>query len=166
MSNSLDIITPVNTSVYRSVKISSSGEVQAAVEHATRAQTAWKKVPVKERVEIGRRFLEALGSRKDELAEELTWQMGRPIRYTPGEINGTQDRGKYMLDVAEESLKDVEIHEAGLEGKFKRFIRKEAVGVVLIIARMCRGLLFLVDDRRMTTWKRQLTEPHVLLFSI
>ncbi|KAG0002156.1 hypothetical protein BGZ65_002881, partial [Modicella reniformis] len=102
-------------------------QVQVAVERAAKAQKAWKKISVKERVEMGRRFLEALGSRKDELAKELTMQMGRPIRYTPGEIKGTQDRGKYMLDVAEEALGDVEIHEAGLDGKFKRFIRKEPV---------------------------------------
>ncbi|KAF9114122.1 hypothetical protein BGX27_000101 [Mortierella sp. AM989] len=133
-SSTLSIVTPVDSSVFASVQISSSEQVQATVERATQAQKAWKKVPLKQRVETGRRFLEVFGTRKDELAKELTMQMGRPLRYTPGEIKGTQDRGKYMVDVAEEALKDVEIHEAGLEGKFKRFIRKEPVGVVLIIA--------------------------------
>ncbi|KAG0330389.1 hypothetical protein BGZ99_004759 [Dissophora globulifera] len=132
--STLSVVTPVDSSVYATVKISSSEQVQAAVELATKVQKVWKKVPVQERVAMGRRFLDNLGSRKDELAKELTMQMGRPLRYTPGEIKGTQDRGKYMLDVAEEALKDVEIHEAGLEDKFKRFIRKEPVGVVLIVA--------------------------------
>ncbi|KAF9934039.1 hypothetical protein FBU30_003549 [Linnemannia zychae] len=132
--STLTVVTPVDSTPFATVQISSSEQVQAAVQHAAKAQKAWKKVPVKQRVEIGRRFLEILGSRKDELAKELTMQMGRPLRYTPGEIKGTQDRGKYMLDVAEDTLKDVEIVEAGLEGKFKRFIRKEALGVVLIVA--------------------------------
>ncbi|KAG0005596.1 hypothetical protein BGZ79_003507 [Entomortierella chlamydospora] len=132
--STLSIVTPVDSAVFATVHISSSEEVQAAVERAAEAQKAWKRVPLKQRIETGRRFLEVFGSRKDELAKELTMQMGRPLRYTPGEIKGTQDRGKYMVDVAEEALKDVEIHEAGLEGKFKRFIRKEPVGVVLIIA--------------------------------
>ncbi|KAG0280378.1 hypothetical protein BGZ97_009415, partial [Linnemannia gamsii] len=130
--STLSIITPVDSTAFATVQISSSEQVQAAVERAAKAQKAWKRVPLKQR--MGRRFLEVFGTRKDELAKELTMQMGRPLRYTPGEIKGTQDRGKYMVDVAEEALKDVEIVEAGQEGKFKRFIRKEAVGVVLIVA--------------------------------
>ncbi|KAK3824357.1 MAG: aldehyde dehydrogenase [Linnemannia elongata] len=130
----LSVITPVDSTAFATVQISSSEQVQAAVERAAKAQKSWKQVPLKQRVEMGRRFLEVFGTRKDELAKELTMQMGRPLRYTPGEIKGTQDRGKYMVDVAEEALKDVEIVEAGQEGKFKRFIRKEAVGVVLIVA--------------------------------
>ncbi|KAF8976529.1 hypothetical protein BGZ46_008186 [Entomortierella lignicola] len=132
--STLSVVTPVDSTVFATVQISSSEQVQAAVEKAAEAQKSWKRVPLKQRVETGRRFLEVFGTRKDELAKELTMQMGRPLRYTPGEIKGTQDRGKYMVDIAEEALKDVEIHEAGLEGKFKRFIRKEPVGVVLIIA--------------------------------
>lgn len=133
--STLSIVTPVDSTTYATVQISSSEQVQAAVEKAAKAQKSWKKTPLKQRVEMGRRFLEVFGTRKDELAKELTMQMGRPLRYTPGEIKGTQDRGKYMVDVAEEALKDEEIHEAGLEGKFQRFIRKEPVGVVLIVAR-------------------------------
>lgn len=138
----LKVVTPVDSTTYATVQISTAEQVQAAVERAANAQKTWKKVPVKERVEMGRRFLEALQSRKEELAKELTMQMGRPLRYTPGEINGTQERGKYMLDVAEEALQDVEINDPSLQGKFKRFIRKEPVGVVLIIARMSRQPLW------------------------
>ncbi|GJJ73140.1 hypothetical protein EMPS_05498 [Entomortierella parvispora] len=132
--STLSVVTPVDSTTFTTVQISSSEQVQAAVKKAAKAQKSWKKTPLKQRVEMGRRFLEVFGTRKDELAKELTMQMGRPLRYTPGEIKGTQDRGKYMVDVAEEALKDVEIHEAGLEVKFKRFIRKEPVGVVLIVA--------------------------------
>ncbi|KAF9586265.1 hypothetical protein BGW38_007799, partial [Lunasporangiospora selenospora] len=130
----LPIITPVDSTVYATVQLSSSEQVEEAVQRAAKAQKEWKKVPIKGRVEMGRKFLAAVGAREAELAKELTMQMGRPIRYTPGEIKGTQDRGKYMVDVAEEALKDVEIEDPALAGKFKRFIRKEAVGVVLIVA--------------------------------
>jgi acyl-CoA reductase-like NAD-dependent aldehyde dehydrogenase len=135
--STLSVTTPVDSTIFATVKISNTEQVQAAVERASKAQKAWKKVPVRERVALGRKFLEILGSRKDELAKELTMQMGRPLRYTPGEIKGTQDRGTYMVDVAEEALKDVEIEDPALVGKFKRFIRKEPVGVVLIVARKC-----------------------------
>ncbi|KAF9428162.1 hypothetical protein BGZ94_003203 [Podila epigama] len=133
--STLSVTTPVDSTVFATVKISNSAQVQAAVEKAAQVQKQWKRVPIQERVTLGRKFLEILGSRQVELAKELTMQMGRPLRYTPGEIKGTQDRGKYMVDVAEEALKDVEIEDPALAGgKFKRFIRKEPVGVVLIVA--------------------------------
>ncbi|KAG0348734.1 hypothetical protein BG004_004310 [Podila humilis] len=134
--STLAITTPVDSTVFATVKISSSEQVQAAVVRAAKAQKQWKKVPIQDRVRLGRQFLEILGRRKEELAKELTMQMGRPLRYTPGEIKGTQDRGAYMVDVAEEALKDVEIldDDSAMNGKFKRFIRKEPVGVVLIVA--------------------------------
>ncbi|KAF9158772.1 hypothetical protein DFQ26_007271, partial [Actinomortierella ambigua] len=133
---SLTVITPVDSTEYKTIPLSTTDEVQAAAELAQAAFKTWSRSAVSKRVEIGRRFLEALGARKDELAKELTYQMGRPIRYTPGEISGTMSRGQYMLDVAEETLKDVEIPEgaASIGPGFKRFIRKEPLGVVLIVA--------------------------------
>ncbi|KAG0232667.1 hypothetical protein BGW41_001757 [Actinomortierella wolfii] len=130
------VITPVDSTEYKTLPLSTSEEVQAAATRAHEAFQEWSRTPVAKRVEIGRRFLECFGSRKDELAKEITYQMGRPIRYTPGEINGTLSRGQYMVDVAEEALKDVEIPDgaAGIGAGFKRFIRKEPLGVVLIVA--------------------------------
>lgn len=51
----------------------------------------------------------------------------RPIRYSGGEIEGTAERARYMVSIAEESLKDVEIDDSDKPG-FRRFIRKEPLG--------------------------------------
>lgn len=61
--------------------------------------------------------------------------MGRPIRYTPKEIETTVLRGRYMISIAERELSDVDA-EAGhvpIKG-LVRFIRKEPIGVVLTIS--------------------------------
>ena len=56
--------------------------------------------------------------------------MGRPIRYTAKEIETMVQRGEYLLSISSEALSDVPgVPEAGIT----RFIRKEPVGVVLII---------------------------------
>ena len=61
--------------------------------------------------------------------------MGRPIKYTPKEIETTVLRGRYMISIAERELSDVdvEIGHTPVKG-LKRFIRKEPVGVVLTIS--------------------------------
>jgi acyl-CoA reductase-like NAD-dependent aldehyde dehydrogenase len=61
--------------------------------------------------------------------------MGRPIRYTPKEIETTVLRGRYMISIAERELSDVDVEVGHTPVKgLKRFIRKEPVGVVLTIS--------------------------------
>jgi acyl-CoA reductase-like NAD-dependent aldehyde dehydrogenase len=68
----------------------------------------------------------------DQLGEELTWQIGRPIAQSPGEIRrGFQERVKYMSDIAEEALADLAVEK---KAGFQRFIRREPLGVVLVLA--------------------------------
>ncbi|MCJ7773570.1 MAG: aldehyde dehydrogenase family protein, partial [Desulfobacterales bacterium] len=70
-------------------------------------------------------------SKKDDIAQELTRQMGRPIRYTPLEVKGFEERARYMISIARASLADIMIEpKAG----FTRYIRKEPLKVVFVIA--------------------------------
>jgi acyl-CoA reductase-like NAD-dependent aldehyde dehydrogenase len=70
--------------------------------------------------------------RADALAEELTRQMGRPITHAPFEIRrGFSERVGYMADIAEATLADLPVLPA--EG-FQRFIRREPLGVVFVVA--------------------------------
>ena len=68
----------------------------------------------------------------DQLGEELTWQIGRPIAQSPGEIRrGFHERVKYMSGIAEETLADLAVEK---KAGFQRFIRREPLGVVLVLA--------------------------------
>ena len=61
--------------------------------------------------------------------------MGRPIRYTPKEIETTVLRGRYMISIAERELADVDVETEDNSVKgLKRFIRKEPLGIVLVIS--------------------------------
>ena len=71
-------------------------------------------------------------AKADLLAEELTRQMGRPIAQSPGEIRrGFHERAMHMCDIAEEALSQTELPE---KPNFTRFIRREPLGTVLVIA--------------------------------
>lgn len=68
--------------------------------------------------------------RQDELAQELTEQMGRPIAFAAKEITTAAKRLEYMLKVSDEMLADTE---GDAEPGFKRYIRKLPVGPVLVL---------------------------------
>src|SRR5437868_6382994 len=125
-------ITPIDGSLYAERPLASAREIDAALERAAAAQRQWRQVPVGERSAIVRRMVAWCAAHADKLGEELTWQMGRPIAYTPNEIRrGFQERALHMCSIAESALADVRVEpKAG----FERFIRREPLGVVLVVA--------------------------------
>ena len=127
----LQCISPIDGSVYVERHLASNPEVLVALAKAELAQQAWKQTPLRERIAIGRRAIEAFAAREAQLAEELCWMMGRPIRYAAGEIRGFVERASHMADIAEGSLADIRLPD---KAGFTRFIRREPLGLALIIA--------------------------------
>ena len=106
--------------------------IEKALRKSTEAQRSWKQVPVAERAAICRRMAEWCVAKADTLAEELTWQIGRPLSQSPGELKrGFHERALHMCDIAEEALSQIELPE---KANFRRFIRREPLGVVFVIA--------------------------------
>ncbi|MDQ6479657.1 aldehyde dehydrogenase family protein [Dyadobacter sp. LHD-138] len=125
-------ISPVDGSVYLERPLASNEMIENALAKATEAQKEWKKTTVAQRAAFCHKAVEYFLNNADEIGLELTWQMGRPVRYTANEIRrGFQERAKYMIGVAEQTLADVEVEE--IEG-FRRFIRRDPVGVVFVVA--------------------------------
>ena len=108
----------------------SDAEVEAAVSAARAALPKWRTVPIAERARYMLAFLDALLAMNDDIAVELAWQMGRPVRYG-GEKGGVEERIRAMVAIAEEALKPyVPAEKAG----FRRYIAREPVGIVMVIA--------------------------------
>lgn len=97
---------------------------------ATEAFLKYRKTSLKERQDIVKKALKLLNDKQDELAKELTEQMGRPIAYTAKEVTTAVKRGEYLLKISEDALKDTD---GEAEKGFKRFIRKVPVGPCLIL---------------------------------
>ena len=97
---------------------------------AAEAFKTWRETSLSDRQIIVKKFLKLLADKKDELAEEITVQMGRPISYTGVEVTTAVKRGDYLVKISEDTLKDTD---GETEKGFKRFIRKVPVGPVLVI---------------------------------
>ena len=125
-------ISPIDGSVYVERAPASDQVIEQALEASVTAQPAWKKVPVAERAAICRRMADWCVANADQLGEELTWQIGRPIAQSPGEIRrGFHERVEYMSGIAEQTLADLAVEK---KAGFQRFIRREPIGVVLVLA--------------------------------
>ena len=131
MAHTLRTITPVDGSVYVERPLATPQDIDAALDAAVEAQKAWRRVPVTERQAILSRAVDAFVARREEIAAELSWQMGRPVSQSPGEVGGFEERARHMIAIAPEALADV-VPQA--KSGFNRFIRRQALGVVAIIA--------------------------------
>jgi acyl-CoA reductase-like NAD-dependent aldehyde dehydrogenase len=125
-------VTPIDGSVVVERALASDAEIEATLTRAIDAQRQWRDVPVVERASICTRAVEWCVARADELGAELTSQMGRPIAHSPFELRrGFQERGRYMAELAASALADIEVERSR---DFHRFIRREPLGVVLVLA--------------------------------
>jgi acyl-CoA reductase-like NAD-dependent aldehyde dehydrogenase len=124
-------ISPVDGRVYAERAAASAADIDAALERARKAQRAWRSLPVAERAPIIERFCAEFERRGAEIAAGLSWQMGRPIRFAPSEVRGTLERARYMTGCAAAALEDID---AGPKAGFRRFIRREPLGVVFTVA--------------------------------
>ena len=131
MTKTFQTISPIDNSVYLEKSYSTNVEIKASLENATRAQTEWKNTSIEKRAKICFKAIDIILEKQTELGEEITRQMGRPIQYSAGEIAGFADRARYMISIAEEKLKDIQVKE--VEG-FNRFIRRQPLGVVFAIS--------------------------------
>lgn len=131
MSDMLRCISPVDGRVYAERKPADFSAIEKVLGRAQRAQKEWAKVHLKDRQKILERAVGLFVAKGTEIAEELTWQMGRPIAYSPGEIRGFEERAKHMIDIAPSALQDLQV---GDKEGFTRFIQRTPLGVVLVIA--------------------------------
>ncbi|KAJ3846047.1 succinate semialdehyde dehydrogenase [Lentinula lateritia] len=136
-STSQTTITPHNQQPLVTRNYPTESELDATIVRAAEAQKAWAKVPLEERIKIGRKFIDEFKSlaqsSEPNLSLELTLQMGRPISQIQAEINGFLDRAGYMLSIASEALADVPLTDTDRPG-FRRFIKRTPFGVILVIA--------------------------------
>jgi acyl-CoA reductase-like NAD-dependent aldehyde dehydrogenase len=130
VSQNVKIISPIDGSVYVERPVAADAEVDAAVGAARAAQAEWENVPVAERGRYALAFLDALVAMNDDIVTELAWQMGRPVRYG-GEKGGVEERVRAMVDIAEDALKPYYPPE---KPGFRRYIAREPLGLVLVIA--------------------------------
>ena len=110
-------ISPIDGSLYYTADEHNLNDVSNALSSSQKALPIWSHLSVQQRAEFVRAFVAAIVADTSAIAEEITWQMGRPISQSPWEVGGFSDRANYMIDIAEGALKNQPISD---DTKYKR----------------------------------------------
>jgi len=131
MSKIVQIVTPVDGSVFAERALASDESVEVAVAAARQAQRDWARTPLDERARICSAAVDQMLAMRDDIIIELAWQMGRPVRFGGGELAGFEERARHMIAIAGSSLAPIEPEP---RPGFRREIRRVPLGVVLVVA--------------------------------
>jgi acyl-CoA reductase-like NAD-dependent aldehyde dehydrogenase len=142
MGQTWSLINPATEEPYRTVAAISESELAAVVVRARRAQRDWRQTPAAERARVVAQMVPAFRAQADQVALEITRQMGKPLAQSRNEIDTMIDRAETMCRLAEAALADEPLPP---KDGFRRFIRHEPLGVVLDIAAWNYPLLIAVN---------------------
>ncbi len=131
MAEVFQTISPVDGRVYAERPLAGDADVATALDRAQAAQRGWRAAGLAARLRVLSDAVDAFVADAPAIAEELTWQMGRPISQAPGEVRGFEERARHMIEIAPDALADIAA--APMDG-FERFIRREPHGVVFVLA--------------------------------
>jgi alpha-ketoglutaric semialdehyde dehydrogenase len=109
---------------------SSADDVNAAVDAARNAFPAWRALPAPKRGEILYRTAEALVRRKEELARDMTREMGKVLDETRGDVQEAIDMTYYMAGEGRRQFGQTTPSE--MPDKFQMSVR-QPVGVAALI---------------------------------
>lgn len=129
--NSIRLISPVDGSLYAERPYASSSQLEQALTEARQAQRAWRELSIEQRAGYCLRAVDAMLAMQDQIVPELAWQMGRPVRFGAGELRGFEERARHMVGIAARALADVV---PPPKDGFRRYVRREPLGTVLVIA--------------------------------
>jgi len=128
---SLTIVNPYTLDIVRVVETDSPVAVGRKLDRARAAAAEWRRVPLEQRIAEVRAAMETFRRDKEEIAREISLQMGKPVKQARGEVDTMLDRAEHMLSIAPAALApEVLPAKAG----FERRIEREPLGVVLDIA--------------------------------
>lgn len=143
MTQELITISPIDGREVVRRPYATEAQIASVLSRARQAQVAWRALSIAERGEIVSAAVDHFVRAKEEIARAITVQMGRPLRYTPGEVAGFESRAKHMIAIAKEALAPVRVPE---QAGFTRFIERGPIGVVLTIAPWNYPLLTAVNS--------------------
>ena len=96
MAKKFSVITPIDGSVLLERDFSDRGEVEKVLERSQAGKRVWANTDLEERISYLTKAVDYLVSKKQEIAESITRQMGRPLSQSPGEVRGLEERSRWI----------------------------------------------------------------------
>jgi len=124
------VVNPATGEKLKEYPQTSDEDLRAAIGRADAAYRGWtRSSTVAERAALIRRVGELHGERREELAEIIVREMGKPVEQALGEVDFTAEIYAYYADSAEQLMADEPI--SLLDGEGTALVRRGAFGVLL-----------------------------------
>jgi len=123
------VVDPATGETVKTYPTITDDELQGAIGRAYEARSSWADTPIQERAAIIGRVGALHDERKQELAEIITREMGKPIEQAVGEVEFSGAIYQYYAENGPKLLEDEAIEL--LDGEGSAFIRRTPVGVLL-----------------------------------
>ena len=125
----MQITNPKNGELVGEIPDDTESSVAAAYARARRAQPDWAKTPLATRLAVIARFRDLVAERKEQLAQTLTREMGKPLSQAKNELSALAGRIDFFLANTAQVLADESVlHEA--DGSLDEVIAHEPLGVI------------------------------------
>ncbi|MDR0266163.1 MAG: aldehyde dehydrogenase family protein [Sphingobacterium sp.] len=131
MQDNIEIRNPATGAIEATLPSTTTIELDAMVALLKQGQQDWAKVPLQDRLDCILRFGKLISTNKQELAEILTKETGKPINQSLNEISGAQNRIDHLRQNAAKWLSEEVIVS---EGATLENIRYEPLGVIANIS--------------------------------
>lgn len=129
-SNTYPVFNPANAQVITQVLNCGAAETEQAIDAAEQAFSQWKKTLAAERTQVLRRWGELMLEYKQQLAEIMVVEQGKPLAEALGEVAYAASFFEWFAEEAKRSYGDVI---PTFKAQTKIIVTKEPVGVVAAI---------------------------------
>ena len=127
----MDIINPATEATITTVTEDTAASIQQKFQSLKIGQRLWSAVSIDVRIAAINKFYFLLDKNKDELANTLSSEMGKPLQQSYNELNGARNRIKFFIENSAKYLAEEWITS---EGATKEKIVFEPLGVVANIS--------------------------------
>jgi acyl-CoA reductase-like NAD-dependent aldehyde dehydrogenase len=139
----LRTISPADGSVVAERPLANAQKIAQTIKQARAAQQLWQGVTLAQRAKICEAAVQYFEANSQQIATDISRQMGRPIAYCAGEIKGLAQRARHMINIAPQALADINPEQTP---GANTFIRRQPLGVVFTIAPWNYPLLTTVNS--------------------
>ncbi len=129
----LKIINPATGEVIKDVETDTAASIEAKFKRARAQQLQWQATPLSERLQKMSLFRQILEIDKEELAQILTSEVGKPVSQSRNEIQGTLKRIDFFIEKTANVLKNETVF-ADRAGHIEEVISWEPLGVIANIS--------------------------------
>jgi len=126
----IKVINPATEEVIEEIEVATEEKVKQAVANARKAFPIWSSTSLNERIEFIKKLIPLIEQKKDEIAQTITKEMGKPISSSYEEPLRVIDSINFYVDNIKDHLKEEVVYQGKDE---KDIIVYDPLGVVAII---------------------------------